>query len=938
MSRKILSLIVAVAFVLTTISTAFAATLPSDVTGDNAQAVSKVQSLNIMVGDAGTGLFRPNDTIKRSEFAVIAVKAMGLNDSAIISKGATKFSDVAADNWASGYINVAVGAGLISGYPDGTYKPDNSINYAEAITILGNMLGYGPVLAGKPWPGAYVAQANTSGITSGVVMAPTVGASRGNVAKLVSNTLDANIVAITGYDSDNKPVYSVKDADTKTLMAAKLSVTQVKGAAGTSGHTVDAKEFRVTGTPSVQAGATVGNSTLTDTDNGNTVKSLAFVDGLNANDYLGLNINAWTNTDNKVIVAQITNSTSDIYDGIVSKDGTSLKLDGKSASYGVASGFVGYLNGTNAAFSVIVNSLVNEKAQGRVVLSNGLVKFASVWATTPALGGQTVDAFTVKEVADGYIRAIGGTPSDIKVQDIKDNATKQLNVYSITKNGKVATIDDVKANDVVLRVTNGSHVTYVITENEVKGTLNSVSGNDMGMTLTIGTTAYSIDGNNVFSNTGTMSDGTPINAGNVVAQIPQYIGKAVTVELNAVGQIAALNCTATASTYYYGIVKSYAQNVGANLDNAVSLYKADGTKVSYLFDNNADVASAGWSTTSASIASSATVNRTIAQGALVQYQLTSDGKIKKQSLQLPSAGLVGNTDVTSTSSGVNGITTPANTAIYIDGGATGGVVSSSTVIFSVYDLLYNNGDVAVVPFSAIDGKGLKAAYQILTGSGLVKYIRVDGIYNAGYGTPGVNALSAGTSGVVANTGFDGDGKTVTINVGGTTKTYKDNTGYSAATWAADFAAGQFVAFKVDTSGKITGIDANVTNTTVSTIGAANVSTFNISSTAQAAIFRVIAVDSANKLLKLNHLKVDGTYAQDGTDIYFRYDPANLSVYDATDKANNNIVGGKDMSFIKQYDYVWLGGSKGTAYDFSQVVKLKVDDILTTNVNTGVSAH
>ena len=68
MSRKILSLIVAVAFVLTTISTAFAATLPSDVTADYSKAVSKVQTLNIMIGDAGTGLFRPLDTIKRSEF------------------------------------------------------------------------------------------------------------------------------------------------------------------------------------------------------------------------------------------------------------------------------------------------------------------------------------------------------------------------------------------------------------------------------------------------------------------------------------------------------------------------------------------------------------------------------------------------------------------------------------------------------------------------------------------------------------------------------------------------------------------------------------------------------------------------------------------------------------------------------------------------------
>lgn len=52
------------------------------------------------------------------------------------ASGEFVFHDVDITHWAFGYIAAAVDAGYISGYPDGSFRPDNTITRAEAVTIL----------------------------------------------------------------------------------------------------------------------------------------------------------------------------------------------------------------------------------------------------------------------------------------------------------------------------------------------------------------------------------------------------------------------------------------------------------------------------------------------------------------------------------------------------------------------------------------------------------------------------------------------------------------------------------------------------------------------------------------------------------------------------------------------------------------------------------
>ncbi len=82
------------------------------------------------------GTFKADKNITRAEFAKIIAKIDGLSD----SSEHDKFSDVEAKHWAKGYIeNIAV-KGYIVGYPDGTFKAENSITRAEVVTIVNRML------------------------------------------------------------------------------------------------------------------------------------------------------------------------------------------------------------------------------------------------------------------------------------------------------------------------------------------------------------------------------------------------------------------------------------------------------------------------------------------------------------------------------------------------------------------------------------------------------------------------------------------------------------------------------------------------------------------------------------------------------------------------------------------------------------------------------
>ena len=96
-------------------------------------AVSTLSSMGIVKGH-NDDTFAPNAPITRAEFAAIAARFDDKN-----TDTSSKFTDIAS-HWAKNEIGIAANKGWINGYPDGTFRPNQYITRAEAMTLVNRVL------------------------------------------------------------------------------------------------------------------------------------------------------------------------------------------------------------------------------------------------------------------------------------------------------------------------------------------------------------------------------------------------------------------------------------------------------------------------------------------------------------------------------------------------------------------------------------------------------------------------------------------------------------------------------------------------------------------------------------------------------------------------------------------------------------------------------
>ena len=98
-----------------------------------ANYIGYVQQFGIISGYAD-GSFRPNAPVTRAEFTAIACRFEKL------TQGGKSFADVPSAHWAAKYIDFAATCGWVSGYADGTFKPENPITRAEVAAVTCRLL------------------------------------------------------------------------------------------------------------------------------------------------------------------------------------------------------------------------------------------------------------------------------------------------------------------------------------------------------------------------------------------------------------------------------------------------------------------------------------------------------------------------------------------------------------------------------------------------------------------------------------------------------------------------------------------------------------------------------------------------------------------------------------------------------------------------------
>ena len=114
------------------------------------------------------GSFRPNQKVVRSEIATMLAQFVKVNDSL-----ANRFKDIKTSDWYFDSFKTLVNAGIITGYGDGNYRPNEGVTRAQAVTMIAKLKGLTPKVSNfkdvkaNEWYAGYAGAAKEAGIVVG---------------------------------------------------------------------------------------------------------------------------------------------------------------------------------------------------------------------------------------------------------------------------------------------------------------------------------------------------------------------------------------------------------------------------------------------------------------------------------------------------------------------------------------------------------------------------------------------------------------------------------------------------------------------------------------------------------------------------------------------------------------------------------------------------
>lgn len=167
-------------------------------------SVDTLITLGLVSGYPEDNTYRPEKAVTRAEMAKLMVVALGQEGNVTAAGNkTTKFKDMKG-HWAYAYVNLASELGVINGYPNGNFGPNNTVSYAEATAMILRALDYESVVAKstEAWPNNYINQAKKLSLYSSVgTVNSNDGAKRGNVAIMLWNMLRTGVATPVGQNS-----------------------------------------------------------------------------------------------------------------------------------------------------------------------------------------------------------------------------------------------------------------------------------------------------------------------------------------------------------------------------------------------------------------------------------------------------------------------------------------------------------------------------------------------------------------------------------------------------------------------------------------------------------------------------------------------------------------------------------------------------------------
>jgi hypothetical protein len=246
-----------ISLVITMLITSMFSTLVFADTLDYSSSIDRMQQLGILDSTVKDS----NSTVTRGQLVKSIVISKGLTDTAASLTGSSVYPDINADSDLSGYINAVINMGtsqginqtVITGLPDGSFYPDNSVTYGALCTVMVRLLGYTDSDLTGAWPYNYIQKAAALKLTTDVTLKRNDKVTYGVEAVMFDRLFDSLMKKTNPTDSDK---FFSDSYFGDTTVPGKLVETTILGNSKTSDNLNDNQVLTDTGTYTLSKGVT----------------------------------------------------------------------------------------------------------------------------------------------------------------------------------------------------------------------------------------------------------------------------------------------------------------------------------------------------------------------------------------------------------------------------------------------------------------------------------------------------------------------------------------------------------------------------------------------------------------------------------------------------------------------------------------------------------
>ena len=278
--KKLTSLILVLAMLVSVFSfSAFSVYAEGE---DSTESLKNQQTIQILktlgIGNSFFASYNETATMTRRQYCILMKDFLGKSFGA--TSNLIPFDDVMDYDPDIAVLRTMSELGFMYGFDDNTFRPDSEVTYEDAITVMVNMLGYTlPAESKGGYPMGYLAVAAQEGLIEGVNPVSGKAITQGDIITLLSNFIDIEVLEQVSFGDDGK----FQAVDNETILAKRFNVYKGNGIVnGTFVSMLDR------------------TSALTE-DKVQISQSTLYINGTNANDYFGYDVEYYYEMNKKGI-------------------------------------------------------------------------------------------------------------------------------------------------------------------------------------------------------------------------------------------------------------------------------------------------------------------------------------------------------------------------------------------------------------------------------------------------------------------------------------------------------------------------------------------------------------------------------------------------------------------------------------------------------------